>query len=552
MDSPGQVLGFLLANWRQAMQVVLPTLGGTLLKWGLIGLGLWLLLGKPSLGERICTRLTPLLEQLLKNKTRFLTVAFLLLLILAALLSYTVRQHLPDNTDSAAQFFHAKIFRMGKLYVSAPRLEEFFSQPFMIINQGKWYSQYTPAHIFFLMLGLGAGMPWLVNPLLSAASLLLLYQIARRLYDDKTACLAVALFIFSPLINFYAAGFMNCVTSLFFTLLFLLYLIKSEQENGLANPLLCGLFLGGIANVRPLTALTISLPFALYWLYLTWRTPRLYLKKLLMIALGLCLGLSVLFTFNYLTNGKPFLFGAQVFNQLYFPGIETIGFGKGQFGALHTPFRALVHALDKLNKLNGQLFGWFIPSLTFAFLFWLLPAKKKTWDYLQLAPIFCLVFAYFFYAFLHVRYFYSLLPFFILLSARGLLSLGEGLTAYFNRLSLPKLKGSLYILLAACILYSFSTNIMPDLLSSSGQEKNQVYNLVKARGLKQALVFMPGGYGGWGVYMRGFVHNSPGLDSEVIYAKDLGGRNRLLMYQYPARSYYRYYQIEGKGRLEKL
>jgi hypothetical protein len=548
--SPMQVWEHIMANRQALMKFMLLPLGKNLFKWGLIGLGIWLLLSKFTLAEIFYVKARPLFDKIERNKIAFLTIIFLFLLILTSILSYTTRQFLPDNMDSVAQLFQAKLFMMGKLYTKPHPLMEFFYQPFFILKQGKWYSQYGPAHAFFLMLGLWIGAPWLVNPLLSACSGLFLYKIAQRIYNTQTACIAIILFSFSPLVYSFGSGFMNCVTSLFFMLLFLLFFIKSEQESSLSNPLWSGFFLGCIANIRPLTGITIALPFALRWLYLAWYDTKRHLKNILVGALGLSIALGILFAYNYLTNGSPFLFGAQVYNQTASYEITMLGFGKSQFGAVHTPFRAIIHMLDKINLLNEELFGWFIPSLLFIFLFWLFPSKKKTWDFLQLFPILCLISAYFFYAFVHVRYFYSLLPFFILLTARGLLTTGESLTYFSKKLTREKAKGTLYLVLIFCVFYNLVINVLPDLLSPVGKQKNLVYNIVSAEGLKQAIVFMEPGYGTWGIFMRGFVHNSPDLNTEVIYAKDLGEKNQNLMHFYPKRSYYRYSQKDGKGKLE--
>ncbi len=555
LASPVQILQLFINNSQLILNSILtPTLIG-LLKWGLILLGIWLSLFKLPLAEKFYSKFNPLAGKIISDKKIFLTTIFLLIVIITSLLSYSIRQHLPDNTDSSAQFFHAKIFAMGELYAAppAPDIQRFFGQPFLMMRGNKWYSQYAPGHIFFLTLGLLIGAPWLINPLLSACTALFLYKTAERLYDIKTASLAAVLFLSSPLINFYAGGFMNCVTSLFFTTLFLLYLVKSEQETGLINPLLCGIFIGGTANVRPLTAFSIALPFALRWLYLTWKDPKRHLNKLLMIILGISISLSVLCLFNYFTNGHPLLFGNLVYNSIGDAGTKTIGFGKSLFGITHTPFRALTHTLQSLNKLNGQLFGWFIPSFIFGLFFWLTPADKKTWDWLHITPILCLLFFYFFYSFSYVRFFYSLLPFFILLTARGILTSSEGIHYYFNKIPLMKVKGSLYLLLGGCLIYSLGTNMLPDMFDLEvGRQKNQVYNIVKSKGVKNALVFMEGGYCNWGIFIRGFVHNSPTLDTEVVYALDRDEDNNTLMRRYPDRTYYRYTQKEGRGKLEKL
>lgn len=550
--SPQQIWNFIITNGKPFLAFFGPLILTVLLKYGLIGFVLWLLLYKLSFAESIYKKIQPVFEKTAINKTRFLIVSFLAFLVLNSLLSYTVRQHLPDNIDSVAQFFQAKLFLQGKLYTTPPPLQEFFTHPFLMPFNNKWYSLYTPAHPFFLALGLLFGMPWLVNPLLTSLSLIFIYQIAQRLYDNKTACLATTLLIVSPFATFYASGFMNACTSLFFTTLFLLYLIKSEQETKFINPFLCGLFLGGMANTRPFTGIAIAFPLAVRWFYLTWREPKNYWKKLSLIIAGSLIGITIIFTYNYLTNGDPFLFGQQAFDKFCARGVKSLGFGKSHWGTVHTVFRSIVHILNRVNQLNGQLFGWFIPSLSFIFAFWLISSKKTTWDYLHLIIISSLIFAHFFHFSFKMRYMYALLPFFTILTARGITVLSEKLPCFFKGISATKLKGSLYVLIIICFLYNVSANILPDLFSSAGKEKNQIYNMVKAQGLKNALVFVEGGFAGWGIYTRGFVHNSPTLDDEVVYALDLSEKNQQLMRHYPNRAYYSYQQKNGKGKLIKI
>jgi hypothetical protein len=55
---------------------------------------------------------------------------------------------------------------------------------------------------------------------------------------------------------------------------------------------------------------------------------------------------------------------------------------------------------------------------------------------------------------------------------------------------------------------------------------------VRARGIHRAVVFTPGNFG------EVFAENSPFLDGDVVYARDRGEENALLLAQLPGRAAY--------------
>ena len=87
------------------------------------------------------------------KESYFIGSLLILCFLMTAIIAYTVLDHIPHVLDSIAQLFHAKIFKMGKLYASLPPHKEFFDYAH-VINDTKWYSQYPPGHSLILMLGL--------------------------------------------------------------------------------------------------------------------------------------------------------------------------------------------------------------------------------------------------------------------------------------------------------------------------------------------------------------------------------------------------------------
>ena len=104
-------------------------------------------------------------------------------------ISWRVFEHVPHIQDNVDQLFHAKIFASGNLKVSSPLLREFFEQQHMI-NNGSWYSQYPPGHTFLLMLGVFLGVPWVVNPLMGAGTVVMFYFNGRKMFGETVGRLA--------------------------------------------------------------------------------------------------------------------------------------------------------------------------------------------------------------------------------------------------------------------------------------------------------------------------------------------------------------------------
>ena len=83
----------------------------------------------------------------------------------------------------------------------------------------------------------------------------------------------------------------------------------------------------------------------------------------------------------------------------------------------------------------------------------------------------------------------------------------------------------------------------------------ELYNLVKAKQIKNSLVFISSGTGhlkpmAW----HNLTRNDIDFSNSVLYAKDKGEDNHLLMEFYPEKSYYRFSQNKntGEGELKEL
>ena len=417
----------------------------------------------------------------------------------ALVLSGVLFSRNPHLVDSIAQLFQARIFGEGSLTAPAPEEMEFFGASHLVQHNGRWFSQYPPGHPALLTLGLFSGVPWIVNPLFAAGTLLLVYAIGRRLLGPGSAKLAGVLYLFSPFVLFMSASYMNHVTTGFFLALALYAALRTAHGGGgVGWPLTVGLALGAAAMIRPLESAAWAAVLGLWMLMRRGWQPAF-------IAGGACLvGVAALLTYNGLTTGHPLRFG---YTLLWGPG-HGLGFHTDPWGEPFTPVKSFANTALDLQRLNVFLFGWPFPSLIFVFVALVLAAADRRWRessgtlaaLLLAAPI-----AYFFYwhrdNYLGPRFLYpSLIPV-LLLTVIGIAGLDTRLDRWRSAFRLTLLAGLL-------------TGVALNLPRSAGVVAGRMPGMklhpeveAKRLGVSEAVVLVKVGWGnrlmaclwGWGV-----------------------------------------------------
>lgn len=352
---------------------------------------------------------------------------------------------------------------------------------------------------------------------------------------------------------------MNHVPTMFFMLLFIYSYVKTLQRSGWYYPLIGGLSLGYAMNIRPLTAFSISLPFLLDFTVHVYKKRNSYIKKVLLFGSSLSLMLMILLTYNYLTNGNPFVFGYQV-------KFDTLGFlGSAQMGPPHTLKGGFVNTSNNLTAMNKYLFEWPLPSLLFVLVLFLPWIERNRWDWIFLFSSLLLVFSYFFYYFQDLcfgpRFYFCLAPLLTLLTVRGLLKIPAMLENFsFDR---QKVKATLSLFIFFCFVYTLFFSL-PVLYKKYSHfyfyVDDTLHNTVIQKHISNAVVFInivypPGNpVLNLPVYGAGFIHNSPDLKDSVIYAIDWGEKNRKLMEEYSGRDYYlwKFNPVIGKFELTRM
>lgn len=283
----------------------------------------------------------------------------------------------PLFNDSMAQLIQARYMAGGRLAGPVLELPAFWTMQFMINTDAGWVSQYPPGHLVLLALGVAAGRPWLVGPVLAGILALFSYLVARRLFPGRelparAAALLVAL---SPFLVGLAGSYMSHVSAAAFALVATYAATRTGTHGSWAWPLLVGLALGAMATVRPYSALLAGAGgVGAVWTYLPDRRPRSIAE------LGVRLGLVAL-------GALPFAVGLAFYNAHFFGGPWTFGYvaaaGPGHglgfhvdpWGASYGPRAALAYTSAELRALGLDLLGTPVP-VTLLVGLWLAVASR--------------------------------------------------------------------------------------------------------------------------------------------------------------------------------
>lgn len=469
-------------------------------------------------------------ELVLKNvNRRYLLVGIIIfsLVNIVRVLKYR-NMAFPMAGDEHAYLFQANLLGSGRLWAPSHPLNEFFVTDYVIWdNAGKTYAEYTMGAPVFLALGVLAGAPWLVNPLLGALSLLFLYLIAARFYDESIALYGVVLISASRYVIEICASYNSHALSLFCLSGCLYFFLKTLDDQAWYYPVLSGLFWGIAVNTRQLTAFSFALPF---WI---WGITRLMRgagrSKLLPMGLffaGCIFPVLGLMAVNTIQNGGPLVFGHSVYSS---PDVKSYGFS-GEYSFIHALGAYFYRVRTILNVLITQLFS---PALFVVLLLFSCLGRGKNrlivWvSFMSVSVFYLPVFS----SIWHIRYYFVPAILLVFIIVLGLRYLGVWLEGRFEGV---RPDSFILVFVIFCLLYHFKGfSFAP---SRQILRYMRPYRVVEEAGVNNALVFVKGVRF---YYPEWYCRNSPDYDDDVLYVRDLGEKNAKLMDYYPNRVYYRY------------
>ena len=441
------------------------------------------------------------------------------------------------SDDENAYLFMAQMFASGKILVPAPpdALRAFFENQFLVINDGKMYGIYFPGHPAALAIGEWFGLLHWVTTVSATATVLLAFAIARRLFGQRTALLALPMLLVSPYFVFSSATLLAHSTVAVLLLAFLYAVLRAHEDpRAIRWWLLAGAALGWATLTRPFSAPVFAAPW-LGWLALRlWaaRSPRALVgagaATLTVIGAGL-----LLLDYQHALSGSPFESGYQTFSRLRNWGLV------GQAVRAPAPLPSIHELGHTLARFNFWLFGWPV-SLVLAAFFHRVPGGLRL--FASCAGVLLL------YAGISAAsissagpaHYAELAAPLVLLSASGFLRLIELSRRSGAPAGAPAFVASFPLVASLCALITFLP-VYAGSLRASADLVNAPYDLVELEvpAPERAVVFVHSLPGTalppytWAYYRR---NNRPDLSDRVLLVNFLNAdRNRALMQALPER-----------------
>jgi hypothetical protein len=380
-----------------------------------------------------------------------------------AWISYNILEWVPHVEDEFANLWQAHVMAKGEIFLPSPPIPRAFLIPFVIDYQGMRFGKYPPGWPAALSLGVRAGIPYLVSPILGGLAIWLIYRLGSKISRPGVGFLAALLAATSPMLLMLSSTLMPHALSLFLALAFVLAWLDlfpwrgASEGQGAAVPpwmliLTAGLSLGALALTRPLTALGVALPFVIHGLIILIRGGREQrLHAIITAAIVLVVALMLPLWHAALT-GDPW-FNPYTLWWSY----DQVGFGPGHGRTEdgHNLTSAVKTMLFTMRGAVHDLFGW--PYLSWLFIpLGMVALKRRRDGWLALAVLPSLIvihFAYWVGSWIFgPRYYYEALPGVAISSALGVAWMGGWLRSASRWV--PQRRAISLALISALILMS--------------------------------------------------------------------------------------------------
>jgi hypothetical protein len=461
---------------------------------------------------------------------RLLAVVAILNFLLTLSVEFGPFHNFPNSGDEYSYFVSAELFSRGKLSVPSPPMKEFFEATH-VVNDGKFYGKYPPGWPLLLAAGVFLRLPWLVNPLLGALTLVAIDRLARAHFSTETANTAVLMCLGNPYFLFNSASyFSHPACLLFVTLSFHFALNCLRRPEDWESAVGLGLAAGGAFVTRPFTTMVFLVPAAGVLAVRRLREPgaAALLRPLALAALPFAACLALFLLYNKAQTGDAFLQPFQKYDPSDKPGLphETEEWSD----------RFRTHVGLRLWQLNRWLP---LSVLLLLFAVGIREVRRNPIVRAFLVGLGAMFVAFFCYwgdgiVQYGPRYLYEGFSAMVLASAAVVTSFGP--------------RGLLIVLGMATL---GTTTFIDEVREVEAQiSKNQsVWTEARRLGLSEAIVFTRSGW------TTGPLWGSPGsvlaFDASVLVVRDRGDENPQLLRRYPGRKAY-YFDFDDASRTGRI
>ena len=446
------------------------------------------------------------------------------------LIAYFALHGFANSGDEYVYLYQAKTLSEGKLWNEAHPLPDFFLYSHIPQHEAISVGRFPPGWPLILSLPYALNIPplWL-NPVLAGVTLWLFYSFGSRYYGHRVALWALIALAFTSFYLFNSASYFSHNACLLMVIGFIYCLYLRLEKGSFLYALLAGACLGMIVITRYYNAVLLVIPVLIYLFYqYRWKA----IPTLIIMGIGSLPFLIFLFWYNYTITGNGFLPVTVWADER-----EGLGFGiKG-----HTPIEGVEHFIRRVILF----LYWSSPGLLllyFIFIFKKVRDKVQRFFHPEDYYLLMLIIGYYFYY--HIggnqygpRFWFEGTPFLTLFVVKKVFD-GRARWAW--------------ALFAAGLVYGIVK--IPYIIAREHrvvEERIDIYEKVREANLTNAVVFVSSPTG----IIRPMVQmdltrNGLEYNSSVIYAHDLGDRNKELQEFYHERKFYKYVRdpdnVEGK------
>jgi hypothetical protein len=458
---------------------------------------------------------------LIRTRSLFFPIAVSVVnLTLTLATEFATIHNFPNSGDEYSYLISAELFSRGKLSVPSPTFPRFFDV-YYFINDGRFFGKYPPGWPALLAIGVRTGTPWLVNPLLGVAAILMIYGITRRFASQTAANIACLICLGNPYLIFNSASYYSHPACLVFTLGFFYLLFRCLEDPGQKSAYFwMGLCAGSAFLTRPFTAVVLMAIPTLYLLLQTRfpdrRKEKLFGLGLSALSFGLCMAMFL--AYNKAQTGHALKQPFQAYNPIDAPSAPA--------NAADWMWRVEWLLLHR----TWDLIHWLPLAPLFLFVaLWLRPTRAdKRLTLLGLSSI-SLFLAYFSYKYAGGSSQYG--PRYLYEAMGSLTIISAAIIARFEQRS--ALLVLLVFLLGTLTFITDTRRVHKQIVG-----KMDVYRCAERQGITNALVFLRTGSGQAPV--DECARNGIDFSGPVLYVRDLGAENRLLRREYGGRTWYYY------------
>jgi hypothetical protein len=481
--------------------------------------------------------------------------------LVALVVGVFVLDGMPHIDDSISNAFQARYMSTGRLWLAAPPDSAAFHVDEVIVDGQRWFGYAFPGWPAVLAAGYAIGVPWLVNPLLAGAAVVLAFVLVRQLAGRATANLVAVGLAASPWLWFMGAEYMGHMASLVFMLVAAVLWqrvrrLDLQARRGTVPPGShagivisaggAGVALGWLLLTRPLDAALIGVGFAAAEIVSRDAVPRM--RGWIAAAVTTGLVASLLPMYNRALTGSARLAPYRLWtDRTYGVGVDRLGFGPDigipvwrNIDPL--PGHGIVDVVLNVNKnlysLQSYLHGWMGGSLTLiiAAILWSRWTRRDAWP---LAIVGSVALGYCAYWFpggpaLGPRYWFVAAPAFVWLTVRG----GFALADHWRRSGVTY-AGSRILLACSVATLAMIVTQVPWLAGERyhgfRDVSGDVRRLAESHAMEGALVFIRSDERA--DYQSAFNLNPPTLDSPAtIYAHEGTAESRArVVARFPSR-----------------